>query len=120
MPITAATSGLSAAQWAEQVVAYKALGVTGYLVPAPVMTFTSAEESSSATTTEAEILVQMGRIAKSESLSACGLNAASSSNWLWVGRRISFSGGVKQTQIRAQYSGTGWDPIGNYLYDTES
>jgi hypothetical protein len=118
-PDTTAAVDLTAAQWAEQVTAYKALGVQGYLIPAPVMTFTTAEESSTATVTESEVVVQMGKIAKSTSLAACGLTAASDTKWLWVGRRISFSGGVKQVQIRAQYSGSGWDPIGNYLYDEE-
>lgn len=119
MPMTAATNGLTPEQWASIVEEYKANGVTGYLEPAPTMAFTTAEDSSSASITESEIIANMGKIALSSSLAACGVTAASSDKWLWVGRRITFSGGVKQTQIRAQYSPRGWDPVGNYLYDTE-
>jgi len=91
-------------------------GVETYLLSQPTYTHVETIDRASFDFTEDSIAGQAGRIAKDSTLSAAGLNAATSDGWLLIRRSVLDQGDVVEITRVWQYAENGWDTD---IYATE-
>lgn len=92
-----------------QKAAKSAAGKESYLSPQPVWQHTKYFDRNTFTPTESELVTGVGKIANAGTLSAAGLQNASSGKWLMTERRIRYGGDVVEIIRIWQYAENGWD-----------